>query len=66
MIEEPPVLKILGEAKRPRPSSDLVAKFAGAETGHVCDAMDGSGALDHNIKPIGATPPSVLGTALTA
>ena len=31
---------------------DLIAKLAGAQTGHIVDALLGRGALDHRIKPV--------------
>ena len=65
MIEEPPILKVISKQNRKRPSAALLARFEGAETGHLCDAMDGRGALDAVIKPLGATPPRLLGPALT-
>lgn len=65
MIEEPPILKVISKEKRRRPSAALLARFEGAETGHLCDAMDGRGALDPSIKPLGNTPPKLLGPALT-
>lgn len=47
-----------------RPARELVAPFADAPTGNVCDAMDRFGALDYHIKPI--DPASrMCGTAVT-
>ena len=51
MLEEPPVLTI--RKKFPRPTKAQVAAFKGVETGFVCDAMDGRGALDCSIQPLG-------------
>ena len=65
MIEEPPLLQIVAKDKRRRPSDALIARFDGAETGQVCDAMGGTGAMSHEIKPLGALPPRILGPALT-
>jgi len=47
-----------------RPARELVAPFATAPTGNVCDAMDGFGAMDYQIKPL--DPASrMCGPALT-
>lgn len=53
MIEDPPLLTI--RRNFPRPSAAEVAAFAGTPTGFVVDAMNGRGALDARIKPIGDT-----------
>ena len=47
-----------------RPAAELVAPFADAPTGNVCDAMDRFGALDYHIKPLDAAS-RLCGTALT-
>jgi len=61
MIEEPPLLTIAKTIERP--DAALVARFAGAPTSFVVDAMGGGGALDWRIKPlVGA---SLIGVALT-
>ena len=65
MIEEPPILTVLDAAKRPRPDHALLAPFENVPTGNVCDAMDGSGALDPAIKPLEGLPERVVGPALT-
>lgn len=51
MIETPPVLTI--RRGFPRPSPQQIAAFQGVPTGFVCDAMNGKGALDASIAPIG-------------
>ncbi len=51
MIEEPPMLTI--KETFPRPTADQLAAFKGVETGVICDAMRGRGALDSSIKPLG-------------
>jgi 4-hydroxy-4-methyl-2-oxoglutarate aldolase len=62
MIEEPPLLTIASGHRR-LTESDL-ARFRDAPTSFVADAMDGRGALDHRIKPIGPVRP-FIGVALT-
>jgi 4-hydroxy-4-methyl-2-oxoglutarate aldolase len=62
LIEDPPLLTILLD--RPRPEAALVARFQGAMTGHVIDAMDGAGALAAPIKPIDPARASFVGVAL--
>lgn len=51
MIEEPPILTIKQSFKRP--TADQIDAFKGVPTGFVCDAMNGQGALDCSIQPIG-------------
>ncbi len=63
MIEDPPILTI--RRRFPRPTPEQVAALAGAPTGFVADCMDGRGALDARIKPMGATPPGFCGVAVT-
>jgi 4-hydroxy-4-methyl-2-oxoglutarate aldolase len=55
MIEEPPLLTI--RRRFPRPRADQVAHFSGLQTGFVVDAMNGRGALDARVKPVGAPLP---------
>jgi 4-hydroxy-4-methyl-2-oxoglutarate aldolase len=62
MITDPPILKI--RRAFARPAAELVAAFAGAATGHVVDAMSGSGAVDFPIKPLAGTPSTFHGVAL--
>ncbi len=52
MIEEPPLLTIKRELRRP--SDAQIAAFQGVPTGYVVDALYGGGALDRAIQPIGA------------
>ena len=63
MIQDPPLLTILREWERPDPA--LVARLAGAMTGHVIDAMDGSGAMVAAVKPVDPSRAAFVGTALT-
>jgi 4-hydroxy-4-methyl-2-oxoglutarate aldolase len=63
MLEDPPLLVIRKSFAR-LPAARL-AKLAGAQTGHVVDAMDGRGALDAAIKPIDPDRAQFVGTALT-
>jgi 4-hydroxy-4-methyl-2-oxoglutarate aldolase len=63
MIDNPPALTIHRGHRRPDPA--LVARFRGAQTSHLVDAMQGRGALDWRIKPL--DPASAFaGPALTA
>ena len=52
MIKDPPLLTIRRNFERP--SRDLLDKLAGAQTGHVVDALLGRGALDQAVKPVDA------------
>jgi len=63
MIEDPPLLTVRRSFSRP--SAAQLAAFAGTPTGFVADAMNGRGALDHRIKPIGRTPAVFAGGAIT-
>ena len=63
MIVDPPVLSI--RAKFPRPAREIVEAFAGVPTGHAVDAMGGSGAIDHRIKPLEVSGKVMVGVALT-
>lgn len=63
MIEDPPILTI--RRRFPRPTPEQVAALSGVPTGYVADCMDGRGALDARIAPIGSTPPSFCGVAVT-
>lgn len=51
MIEEPPILTICRSVRRPTEAQ--IAAFRGVPTGYVCDAMEGQGALDSRIHPVG-------------
>lgn len=48
-----------------RPAAGLVARFSGAMTGHLVDAMGGRGALAPAIKPQPGLPNVICGPALT-
>lgn len=63
MIQDPPLLTILREWPRPDPA--LVARLAGALTGHVVDAMDGGGAMAAAIKPVDPARAAFAGVAIT-
>jgi 4-hydroxy-4-methyl-2-oxoglutarate aldolase len=63
MIADPPILTIRRDFARVDPHH--VARFAGAQTVHVVDAMDGHGALDYRIKPLDPEVASFAGPALT-
>ena len=66
MIEDPPVLTV--NRRIARPDAALVERLKGAQTGHVVDALGGTGALAASIKPVpGATPAmlTLCGPALT-
>lgn len=64
MLDNPPLLTIHRTTRRPDPA--LVARFSGAQTSHLVDAMDGRGALDWRIKPLDPACASFAGPALTA
>ena len=64
MIDNPPLLTIHRGFRRPDPA--LVAAFRGAQTSHICDAMDGRGALDWRVKPLDPANASFVGPAMTA
>jgi 4-hydroxy-4-methyl-2-oxoglutarate aldolase len=64
MIDNPPMLTIHRGWARPDPT--LVAAFRGAQTSHVCDAMEGRGAVDWQIKPVDPGNGVFCGPALTA
>jgi 4-hydroxy-4-methyl-2-oxoglutarate aldolase len=63
MLKDPPVLTIRRNFKRP--SRELTARLAGAQTGHIVDALQGRGALDHNVKPVDPQRAAFVGPALT-
>lgn len=63
MINERPLLTIRREF--PRPRTESVARFAGAATVHLVDAMGGRGALGHQIKAVSGTSATFTGTAFT-
>jgi 4-hydroxy-4-methyl-2-oxoglutarate aldolase len=64
MIDNPPILTIHRGWKRPDPA--LVARFAGAQTSHVVDAMEGRGMLEWKIKPLDPANACFAAPALTA
>lgn len=64
MLEDPPLLVVKKSWSRPAP--DKLEKLAGAQTGHIIDAMDGRGALSAQIKPIDPARAHFVGTAITA
>lgn len=64
MIHDPPALTI--HRGHTRPSKALLDKFKGAQTSHLCDAMNGRGALDYRIKPLEESQSVFVGPALTA
>ncbi|MCC6717867.1 MAG: RraA family protein [Acetobacteraceae bacterium] len=64
MIDNPPLLTIHRGWARPDPA--LVAAFRGAQTSHLCDAMEGRGAVDWQIKPLDPGNGVFCGPALTA
>lgn len=63
MITDPPLLKI--RSAFPRPSAEMIKQLSGAMTGHLVDAMGGSGALDWRIKPLAGKPQAFCGVAVT-
>lgn len=63
MIKDPPILTI--RRNFPRPSAAEVKAFAGAQTGHVIDAMNGRGSLDYRIKPLAPPAATLVGVAMT-
>ena len=62
MIGDPVALSIRQNSKRP--SAALLARFAGAQSSFICDAMNSSGALPHTIESIVPGDP-VIGPAIT-
>ncbi len=67
MIEEPPILTI--KKNRRRPSTEQIAAFQGVPTGFVVDALYGEGALDGAIRLLAAGRDganATAGPALTA
>lgn len=63
MLEEPPLLVV--KKSIARPDAAKLAKLEGAQTGHICDAMNGRGALAAAIKPVDPANASFVGVALT-
>lgn len=63
MLEDPPLLTIRREWRRPNAAQ--LAAFEGVQTGQAVDAMEGRGALDHSIKAIDPGKAQFVGTAIT-
>ncbi len=63
MLKDPPLLTVRRTFQRPR--RELLAKLAGAQTGHIVDALQGRAALDHRIKPVDPECAQFVGPALT-
>lgn len=63
MIEGVPTLIV--ERDIPRPDPALMARFRGALTGHVVDAMGGRGAMRPEVKPQPGLRSEICGPALT-
>jgi 4-hydroxy-4-methyl-2-oxoglutarate aldolase len=63
MIEDAPKLQTHTPIRRP--SSIQVTALQGVPTGHVVDALGGSGALDYRIKPVVAAQAAFCGPAIT-
>jgi 4-hydroxy-4-methyl-2-oxoglutarate aldolase len=63
MIVDPPLLTVRRNFQRPGTAS--LQALAGAQTGHLVDAMEGRGALDAAIKSVDPSNASFIGTALT-
>jgi 4-hydroxy-4-methyl-2-oxoglutarate aldolase len=66
MLEEPPLIQIRKPARRPTEAQ--IAALRDQPTGFLCDAMDGKGALAHNLRLLdpNALPDRFCGVALTA
>ncbi len=64
MLEDPPLLTIKRSWHRIPP--EVIARFDGAQTGHLGDAMNGRGALDAAIKPVVSKAHRFIGSALPA
>jgi 4-hydroxy-4-methyl-2-oxoglutarate aldolase len=63
MIENQPMLTIHRGHRRPTPH--LIEAFAGTQTSHLVDAMEGRGAVDWRIKPLDPANAGFVGSALT-
>jgi 4-hydroxy-4-methyl-2-oxoglutarate aldolase len=63
MLKDPPLLTIRRQFARP--PAALIARLRGAQTGHMVDAMQGRGALDHRVKPVNPALAHFAGPALT-
>ena len=62
MIEEPPLLQIRRQFRRP--ASEVQLRFRDTPTGFLADCMDGRGALDWRIKPVDPERATFAGPAL--
>jgi len=62
MIDEPPLLQVRRQFRRPQPS--LVQQFRDAPTGFLVDCMGGRGAVDWRIKPVDMERATFAGSAL--
>jgi len=62
MLQDPPLLVVRRAFERPDPAK--VAKLAGAQTGHIVDALEGRGALDNAIKAVDPAKAQFVGVAL--
>lgn len=62
MIEEAPLLT--ARKTFPRPAAELVAGFRDVPLAFICDAMDGSGAMDYRISALPGLPEKFVGVAL--
>lgn len=63
MLQDPPLLVV--RRRFERPDKAKLGRLAGSQTGHVVDARDGRGALDHAIKPVDPARAQFVGVALT-
>lgn len=63
MIEDAPKLKVHTPLRRPR--AEQVAALQRVPTGHIVDALGGSGAVDYRIKPVVAEQADFCGVAVT-
>ncbi len=61
MLKDPPLLTIKKSFQRI--GADTLAALAGAQTGHLVDAMHGRGALDAAIKAVDPKRANFIGTA---
>ena len=64
MLHNPPLLTL--HRGHQRPPRAIIEAFRNAQTGHVCDAMDGRGAVDWRIKPLDPDNAVFCGPAITA
>ncbi len=64
MLEDPPLLVVKKSWVRPAP--EKLKRLAGAQTGHLVDAMNGRGAMHAAIKPVDPARAQFAGPAVTA